>query len=49
VPRFLPYTSKSRLPKAPALVWLYLKLKPAWWLLGKQMFVVARKEGKGEG
>lgn len=43
VPRFLPYTTKSRLPKAPALVWLYLKLKPLWWLLGKQMFVVATK------
>lgn len=43
VPRFLPYTIKSRLPKAPALVWLYLKVKPLWWVLGKQMFVVARK------
>lgn len=43
VPRFLPYTIKSRLPKTPALVWLYLKCRPLWWLLGKQMFVVARK------
>lgn len=43
VPRFLPYTIKSRLPKALVLVWLYLKVKPMWWLLGKQMFVLARK------
>jgi SAM-dependent methyltransferase len=42
-PRFLPYTTKSRLPKSPWLVRLYLALPPAQWLLGKQMLVVARK------
>jgi len=41
--RFLPYTTRSRLPRAPWLVWLYLKCRPAQWLLGKQTFVVARK------
>jgi SAM-dependent methyltransferase len=42
-PRFLPYTTKSRLPQAPWLVRLYLALPPAQWVLGKQMLVVARK------
>lgn len=47
-PRFLPYTTKSRLPQAAWLVRLYLALPPAQWLLGKQMLVVARKGG-GQG
>jgi SAM-dependent methyltransferase len=42
-PRFLPYTTKSRLPQAAWLVRLYLACPPAQWLLGKQMLVVARK------
>jgi ubiquinone/menaquinone biosynthesis C-methylase UbiE len=37
--RFLPYTSKSRLPKLPWLVRIYLWLRPAQWLLGGQTFV----------
>lgn len=41
--RFLPFTSKSALPKWPWLVGLYLKLRPVQWLFGKQSFVVARK------
>jgi SAM-dependent methyltransferase len=41
--RFLPYTFKSRLPAWPALVRLYLRLRPAQWLFGRQMFVVARR------
>ena len=44
-PRFLPYTTKSRLPQAAWLVRLYLACRPAQWLLGKQMLVVARKGG----
>lgn len=43
--RFLPYTTKSRLPKWPVLVRLYLALPPAQWLFGKQMLVVARPGG----
>ena len=39
--RFLPYTTKSLLPQSPALVRLYLRFPPAWWLLGKQSFVLA--------
>jgi ubiquinone/menaquinone biosynthesis C-methylase UbiE len=41
--RFLPYTTKSFLPQAPILVRLYLRFPPAWWLLGKQSFVLAQK------
>jgi len=41
--RFLPYTTRSRLPRAPWLVRLYLMFRPAQWLMGKQTFVVARK------
>lgn len=43
VPRFLPYTTKSRLPQAAWLVRLYLKMPLFWPLLGKQAFVVASK------
>lgn len=42
-PRFLPYTTKSRLPKAAALVRLYLRVPLVWRLLGKQALVVAVK------
>jgi SAM-dependent methyltransferase len=42
-PRFLPYTTRSRLPQAAWIVRLYLALPPAQWLFGKQMLVVARK------
>ena len=43
IPRFLPYTTRSRLPQAPWLVRLYLAIRPAWWVLGKQTWFVARK------
>lgn len=43
VPRFLPYTTKSALPKHPLLVTWYLRLPPAWRLLGGQMLIIARK------
>jgi SAM-dependent methyltransferase len=41
--RFLPYTTKSRLPQWPWLVRLYLALPPAQWIMGKQMLVIARR------
>lgn len=43
IPRFLPYTFKSRIPKAPWLVRAYLRCPPAQWLLAKQTFVCATK------
>jgi SAM-dependent methyltransferase len=47
VPRFLPYTTRSRLPQSPWLVRLYLGCRPAWWLLGQQTWMVARKPAGG--
>jgi SAM-dependent methyltransferase len=43
VPRFLPYTTKSRIPQNPALVRLYLRVPIAHRVLGKQAWVVAVK------
>jgi ubiquinone/menaquinone biosynthesis C-methylase UbiE len=43
VPRFLPYTTRSRIPQHPALIALYLKAPLVWRLVGKQFLVVARK------
>ena len=42
-PRFLPFTTKSRLPQHPLLVWLYLKLPLAHRLLGQQSWIVAAR------
>ena len=39
--RFMPYTTKSRLPQWPGLLRIYLRVRPLQWLLGKQMFLVA--------
>src|ERR1051326_5316905 len=36
ITRFMPYTTKSRLPQHPLLVRAYLRFPPAWALLGKQ-------------
>jgi len=38
--RFLPYSTKSRLPSHPLLVRAYLSFPPAWRLLGKQTLYV---------
>src|SRR5919197_5314671 len=43
--RFLPYTSKGRLPAHPLLVRAYLALRPAWLLLGKQTLYVGERPG----
>ena len=43
VPRFLPYTTRSRLPRHGILVALYLRVPLVWRLLGKQFLVVGRK------
>jgi SAM-dependent methyltransferase len=42
VPRFLPYTTKSRLPQSASLVRAYLRVPLAWRLMGKQTLLVAR-------
>ena len=43
IPRFLPYTTRSALPKAAFLVRLYLSVPLAWRILGKQFVVRAGK------
>lgn len=43
IPRFLPYTTRSRLPQAPWMVRLYLSVPLAWRVLGQQTWFVARK------
>lgn len=43
IERFLPYTTKSRLPKALFLIKLYLHLPLAWRFFGQQSFIVSRK------
>lgn len=41
--RFLPYTTKSRMPKWRWLVFLYIKIPFLWKIFGKQMLIVANK------
>jgi SAM-dependent methyltransferase len=43
IDRFLPYTTRARLPTHPWLVRLYLKVPFAWRFFGKQFFVVGVK------
>lgn len=43
IPRFLPYTTRSRIPQHPALVKLYLKCRFAWRFLGAQFLIRAIK------
>lgn len=42
--KFLPYSTKSNLPKSPLLVSFYLKLKPLHWIFGQQSLIVAKKK-----
>jgi len=42
IPRFLPYSTKGRLPRSPWLVRAYMRFPLAWWLMGKQTLLVAR-------
>lgn len=41
--RFLPYTTKSKLPKSPLLVKFYLKLPILWRIFGQQSFLIFKK------
>ncbi len=43
VVRFLPFTTKSRLPNSLFLLKLYLKLPVLWRIFGQQSFIVAQK------
>jgi len=43
ISRFLPYTTKSRLPQHPLLVRAYLAFPPAWLVFGKQTLYLGEK------
>jgi SAM-dependent methyltransferase len=43
IPKFLPYTTRSALPKHPLLIAAYLRFPLAWRFLGKQFLVIASK------
>jgi ubiquinone/menaquinone biosynthesis C-methylase UbiE len=43
VPRFLPFSTATRLPQRPWLLRAYLACPPAWRLFGRQFLLVARK------
>ena len=43
ITRFLPFTTKSVLPQSPALVRLYLALRFAWPVFGRQTLYVAER------
>ncbi|MDX6205210.1 MAG: hypothetical protein QOE76_3210 [Frankiales bacterium] len=45
IKRFLPFSTKGRLPKTTFLVRAYLAVPPIWRLLGAQSFVVAEPVG----
>ncbi|MDD5614321.1 MAG: class I SAM-dependent methyltransferase [Candidatus Omnitrophica bacterium] len=42
-PRFLPFSTKNRLPKTPVMLKLYLKSRILQHIFGKQMFIYAKK------
>jgi SAM-dependent methyltransferase len=46
ITRFLPYTTKSRLPQHPAVVRAYLAFPPAWLLFGKQTLYLGEKPAR---
>ena len=43
ITRFLPYSTKGRLPNDPWLVRAYLSFRPAWFLLGRQTLFVGER------
>jgi SAM-dependent methyltransferase len=43
IPKFLPFTTKTKLPTHPFFVRLYLAVPLAWQIMGKQFLIVGRK------
>jgi 2-polyprenyl-3-methyl-5-hydroxy-6-metoxy-1,4-benzoquinol methylase len=43
ITRFLPYSTKGRLPTDPRLVRAYLAFRPAWWLMGRQTLYIGER------
>lgn len=49
VPRFVPYSVKSRLiPKSTLVLRIYLRLPFLWAIFGRQMIVIGRRRGPAE-
>jgi SAM-dependent methyltransferase len=46
IARFLPYTTKSRVPQHPLLVRAYLAFPPAWLFFGKQTLYLGEKPAR---
>ena len=46
LPKFLPYTTKTKMPQKEFLIKAYLKFPLIWKILGKQMLIIARKKQK---
>ena len=42
-PKFLPYTTKSRLPQTTLFVKIYLKIPILWRIFGKQTLIIGKK------
>ena len=45
IPRFVPFSFKSRLPSSTGLVRAYLRMPFVWPLLGRQLLIIARRPG----
>ncbi len=43
IPKFLPYSFRSRLPSSPFLIALYLRLPFVWGIFGKQFLMVGKR------
>ena len=43
ITRFLPYSTKGRIPSTPLLVRGYLAFRPVWWLMGRQTLYVGTR------
>jgi SAM-dependent methyltransferase len=43
IDRFLPYTTKSRLPKSLFLIQTYLRVRVLWRFFGQQSFILSKK------
>jgi len=48
LPRFMPFTTKSSLPKGTFFIRMYLMFPLAWRIMGRQMFILAEKREIGE-
>ena len=44
IPRFLPFTTQGSLPKSIFFLQMYLLLRPAWYFMGQQSFIMVSKE-----